>query len=209
MGAVSSRAFPACRLRRTDQFRRRRPRERGRIGRIRRRLEGPRPRQLSARPRGDHRRSLHDSESRRTWRFRHRLSSARRRDRARRRLKVLRDGITDVARFEREAELLATVRHPNVVSYVAHGLTEDGAPYLSMDWLDGVDLADRLGREPLAVKEALTVAMRTAQGLAAAHALGLSTGTSSRAICTSSTQTPTMCASSTSVSRELLRPCRR
>ncbi len=88
-------------------------------------------------------------------------------------LKVLHDGTTDLARFEREAELLATVRHPNVVSYVAHGVTEEGDAYLSMEWLEGMDLAHRLRSEALSLQEALTVAMRAAQGLAAAHGLGI------------------------------------
>src|ERR1700735_3427016 len=36
-------------------------------------------------------------------------------------LKVMRHGTTDVGRFEREAELLASLHHPSVVSHVAHG----------------------------------------------------------------------------------------
>jgi hypothetical protein len=88
-------------------------------------------------------------------------------------LKVIHDGTADLQRFEREAELLATVRHPNVVSYVAHGLTEDGDPYLAMEWLEGIDLAHRLAMGAPSVQEALTIAVRAAQGLAAAHALGI------------------------------------
>ena len=88
-------------------------------------------------------------------------------------VKVIHDETADIGRFEREAELLATIRHPNVVSYVAHGLTDDGEPYLAMEWLDGTDLAHGLAKGAPSVQEALTIAMRAAQGLAAAHALGI------------------------------------
>src|SRR5689334_17953013 len=47
-------------------------------------------------------------------------------------------------RFNREAVLLAELRHPGIVSYVAHGSIEAGQPYLAMEWLEGVDLLRRL-----------------------------------------------------------------
>ena len=55
---------------------------------------------------------------------------------------MLGDDGTAHARFGREAALLADIRHPGVVEYVAHG-SHAGAPYLAMEWLDGVDLAAR------------------------------------------------------------------
>src|SRR6266487_550521 len=55
-----------------------------------------------------------------------------------------------VARFAREARVLADLRHPAIVHYVAHGQTESGEPFLAMEWLEGEDLAARLAREPLA-----------------------------------------------------------
>jgi serine/threonine protein kinase len=88
-------------------------------------------------------------------------------------LKVLDRSRTDFARFEREAEVLATVRHPNVVAYVAHGLTDQGAPYLAMEWLEGMDLAARLNAGKLSVREALTIVRHAAAGLGAAHTLGI------------------------------------
>src|SRR5687768_13589952 len=42
-------------------------------------------------------------------------------------------------RATREAELLASLRHPSIVSHVAHGLTEEGRPFLAMEWLEGED----------------------------------------------------------------------
>lgn len=88
-------------------------------------------------------------------------------------LKVLRDERGDVARFERESRVLAQLDHPAVVRYVAHGLDADCSPWLAMEWLSGHDLGDRLAREPLTFVDSLTMCARVAQGLAAAHALGV------------------------------------
>jgi hypothetical protein len=88
-------------------------------------------------------------------------------------LKILLRERTDFARFEREAEILATLSHPSIVAYIAHGLTDDGAPYLAMEWLEGLDLARRLAEGPLSLHDSLVIAARAAQGLAAVHALGI------------------------------------
>ena len=58
-------------------------------------------------------------------------------------------------RFAREASVLSELRHPSIVRYVAHGLTDTGEPYLAMEWLEGEDLSCRLRRGPLPVSEAL------------------------------------------------------
>src|SRR3954452_21905624 len=65
-------------------------------------------------------------------------------------MKVLRDEApAGDARFEREARLLAELRHPSIVRYVAHGHTEEGHAYLAMEWLDGPTLEHRLTSGPL------------------------------------------------------------
>ncbi|WP_224366033.1 serine/threonine-protein kinase [Hyalangium versicolor] len=76
-------------------------------------------------------------------------------------------------RFTREAQLLSELRHPRIVSYVAHGVTEEGQPFLAMEWLEGEDLAHRLPRQPLSLSEALLLVRRSAEGLASAHAQGI------------------------------------
>ncbi len=79
----------------------------------------------------------------------------------------------DARRFAREAALLSELRHPGIVTYLAHGETEDGQPYLAMEWLDGEDLASRLSRGPLPLPEALTLLRRVAEALAVAHDRGV------------------------------------
>ncbi|MCC6646191.1 MAG: protein kinase [Polyangiaceae bacterium] len=79
----------------------------------------------------------------------------------------------DAERFLREATTLAALSHPSIVRYVAHGLDEDGRPYLAMEWLDGEDLSMRLGRGPLSPGEARALGAQVADALALAHERGV------------------------------------
>jgi serine/threonine protein kinase/tetratricopeptide (TPR) repeat protein len=76
-------------------------------------------------------------------------------------------------RFNREARLLADLRHPGIVRYVAHGQTAAGMRYLIMEWLEGETLAERLAREGLATAEVVRLSLRAAESLGEAHALGI------------------------------------
>ncbi len=77
-----------------------------------------------------------------------------------------------LARFEREAQLLASLNHPNVAAI--HGLEESGGKrFLVMELVDGQTLAQRLQKGPLPVGEALRVCHRIAEGLEAAHEKGV------------------------------------
>ena len=88
-------------------------------------------------------------------------------------LKVLsRNWEWDERRFVREAELLAELRHPGIVRHVAHG-REDSYAWLAMEWLDGEDLAQRIGRVGLTVDESVRVVARVAEALGSAHTLGV------------------------------------
>ena len=60
----------------------------------------------------------------------------------------------DLRRFALEADLLESLAHPGVAGYVARGETDDGAPYLAMEWLEGEDLGQRLRQGRLTVDEA-------------------------------------------------------
>lgn len=75
----------------------------------------------------------------------------------------------DMARFRREAETLAQLRHPGVVRYVDHGQIGSGTAYLAMELLDGEDLKARLAREPLTFHETAVLGQRVADALAAVH----------------------------------------
>ncbi len=89
-------------------------------------------------------------------------------------LKVLAGGrAAEHARFVREAEVLAGLRHPGIVRYVAHGATDQGRLFLAMEWLEGEDLGARLAREPLAIADAITVVRTAAEALAIAHRQGI------------------------------------
>jgi eukaryotic-like serine/threonine-protein kinase len=77
------------------------------------------------------------------------------------------------ARFLREGEMLADLRHPRIVRHVAHGTTPRGQYYLALEWLDGEDLAARLDRGPLGIRDALAVTRQVAEALAFAHERGI------------------------------------
>ena len=76
-------------------------------------------------------------------------------------------------RFTREAELLASLRHPAIVSHVAHGFAEEGRPFLAMEWLEGEDLAGRLARQSLSLAETLVLLRRAAEALVVIHSRGV------------------------------------
>ncbi|HNN96801.1 MAG TPA: protein kinase, partial [Pseudomonadota bacterium] len=76
-------------------------------------------------------------------------------------------------RFVREARLLSQLQHPGIVAYVADGTTEDGQPYLAMEWLEGIDLGQRVRKRPLSIAEALVLLERMASILSATHARGI------------------------------------
>src|SRR5262245_30168671 len=77
-----------------------------------------------------------------------------------------------VARFRREAQLLAALNHPHIAAI--HGLEEaDGSQFLVLKLVDGESLADRLKRGPIPVAEAIPIARQIAEALADAHEKGI------------------------------------
>jgi len=89
-------------------------------------------------------------------------------------LKVLHaDAARFAGHFARESYVLAELDHPGIVRYVAHGSTPAGELFLAMEWLEGEDLAQRCKRGPLPVADTVTLGMRIAQALGAAHARGV------------------------------------
>jgi hypothetical protein len=91
-------------------------------------------------------------------------------------LKILPDAFASdpdrLARFTREAQTLAALNHPNIAHI--HGLEETGGiRALVMELVEGEDLAQRLGRGPIPVGEALPIAKQIAEALEAAHEHGI------------------------------------
>lgn len=78
------------------------------------------------------------------------------------------------ARFEQEALAVNAFKHPGVVEIRDIDVTEDGAPFLVMELLEGESLAQRSRREPrLTSKEVLEIAASVLDVLVAAHARGI------------------------------------
>ena len=77
-----------------------------------------------------------------------------------------------LARFEREAKLLASLNHPNIATI--HGLEEDsGTRFLVLELVEGDTLADRLKHGAIPVEESLKLALQIAEALEAAHEKGV------------------------------------
>jgi len=77
-----------------------------------------------------------------------------------------------LARFEREARMLAALNHPHIGAI--YGVEEvEGVRALVLELVDGDTLAERLQRRPIPVAEALTIARQIAEALDAAHEKGI------------------------------------
>ena len=77
-----------------------------------------------------------------------------------------------IARFEREAKVLASINHPNIAAL--YGMEQAGGQhFLVMELVEGETLAERLQRGPVEVESALGLAAQIAEGLEAAHEKGI------------------------------------
>src|SRR6516162_8766914 len=77
-----------------------------------------------------------------------------------------------VSRFQREAEVLASLNHPNIAGI--HDLEEtNGTRYLVLELVEGETLADKISSGPIRVEEALNIAKQIAEALEAAHERGI------------------------------------
>ncbi|MGB9791158.1 MAG: Stk1 family PASTA domain-containing Ser/Thr kinase [Thermacetogeniaceae bacterium] len=92
-------------------------------------------------------------------------------------VKVLRDELAEdkdfVRRFQLEAQAVASLSHPNIVSIYDVG-EEDGLPYLVMEYVDGCNLKEIIKREGrLSPSEAISIGMQVCAALAHAHEKGI------------------------------------
>lgn len=77
-----------------------------------------------------------------------------------------------VARFQREAEVVASLNHPHIAAI--YHIERDGEwQLLVLELVEGETLADRIGRGPIPVDEALVLARQIAEALEAAHERGV------------------------------------
>ena len=98
-------------------------------------------------------------------------------------MKILSDQVFDLKyelqeeiryRFKFEAQTLASIKHDNVVHVNDYGLLPDTRAYITMDYSEGVPLAQRLRHgQALPLRDALGYAIKMADGLAACHAKGV------------------------------------
>jgi len=90
-------------------------------------------------------------------------------------LKVLPDHLIDadrLARFTREAQVVASLSHPNIAAI--HGLEQlNGSPVLVLELVEGPTLADRIAQGPIPQDDAFSFARQIAEALEAAHEQGV------------------------------------
>ena len=91
-------------------------------------------------------------------------------------IKVLPPGVGDdprrLARFEREAHLLASLNHSNIAAIFSLHL-QGGVRFLAMEYVPGEDLSVRLLRGPVPLDEALRIGRQIAEALEEAHEQGV------------------------------------
>ena len=86
--------------------------------------------------------------------------------------RAFKDDPDRLARFEREARVLASLSHPHIGAI--YGLEEaDDVTALVMELVEGSDLSQRIGRGPIPIVEALPIARQIAEALEAAHEKGI------------------------------------
>jgi tetratricopeptide (TPR) repeat protein/predicted Ser/Thr protein kinase len=92
-------------------------------------------------------------------------------------LKFLPDDLTrdDEARqrFVIEAKAAAKIEHPNICTVHEIAESEEGQTFIAMQYVEGESLARRIARGPLPARDAVTIAIEVARGLAAAHRVGI------------------------------------
>jgi len=76
-------------------------------------------------------------------------------------------------RFEQEARAAAALNHPNILAVYGFSTTEEHAPYLIAELLQGQTLPERLQEGEIPVRKAVEFALQMTRGLAAAHARGI------------------------------------
>jgi serine/threonine-protein kinase len=80
---------------------------------------------------------------------------------------------TTRTRFRREAELLASLNHPNIAAIYEIIEQDEGGGCLILEYVPGETLAQRIAREPLKLEQALSIGQQVAEAISAAHEKGV------------------------------------
>jgi hypothetical protein len=81
--------------------------------------------------------------------------------------------LRDIQRFEREAGVLASLRHPNIPGYLGHGVAGHGRYYLAEQWIDGPTLREHIEATGLDIDESVALALAVSRALAEVHQRGI------------------------------------
>ncbi len=87
-------------------------------------------------------------------------------------VKLLREGFQDAAmlsRFHAEQQALASLKHPGIVQLMDSGVTEDGIPYLVMDYIDGVPIDQFCDEQQLSFRRRIEMVIRVLNAVEHAH----------------------------------------
>ncbi len=87
-------------------------------------------------------------------------------------IKLIKRGMdTDLIlqRFRRERQILATLNHPNIASFLGGGSTDDGLPYFVMEYINGLPLYRYCDENRLAVRDRLMIFREVCYAVIAAH----------------------------------------
>lgn len=74
-----------------------------------------------------------------------------------------------IHRFRVEQEILANLHHPNIAQIYDAGLTDEGAPYLIMEFVDGIPIDEYANKHRLSIKERLDLMIRVCNAVQYAH----------------------------------------
>lgn len=88
-------------------------------------------------------------------------------------IKVLKTGLLDTPQarqmFDREAQIVARLDHPNIIRVIDKGITSDGMPYFVMDFVEGETLSAAIKRPGFTTEQKLRAVIQVAKALAYAH----------------------------------------
>ena len=87
-------------------------------------------------------------------------------------LKIVRRTFADsdlARRFRQERQILASLNHPNIARLIDGGVSEDGEPFLAMEYVEGVRIDDYCKEQRLSTRECLKIFLDVCQGVSYAH----------------------------------------